>query len=242
MCPQLKCFPRGRGPHPPPGEPSRYPLIQFQKQAFALFFLGLAKRKPGVPFAPASHTSGGAAMGLDAVLKAGGEAPVRIDVLATSSAAPAAAPDAVPEAAAKRPRGRPPKARQDCALVPAVSKRPRGRPPGEDLLRVVLVQSEMKQRTDTGSLRSGWVFKVKAVLPLDVHAQVHPGPVRQARAKTRRRPLRLPRPSSGHRIWCGPNKLATRQGELSHVVFLVKLRALDFALQNFLCESGQQHG
>ena len=78
-------------------------------------------------------------MGLDAVLKAGGEAPVRIDVLATSSAAPAAAPDAALEAAPKRPRGRPPKARLDCTLVPAVSKRPRGRPPGEGRLRILQV-------------------------------------------------------------------------------------------------------
>lgn len=76
-------------------------------------------------------------MGLDAMLKGGVEAPVRINVLATSSAAPAAAPDGVPEAAPKRPRGRPPKARLDCILVPAVSKRPRGRPPGEGWLHVL---------------------------------------------------------------------------------------------------------
>lgn len=92
-------------------------------------------------------------MGMDAVQKAGGEAPVRIDVLATSSAAPAAAPDAVPEAAPKRPRGRPPKARLDCALMPAVSKRPRGRPPGEGRLQVSASMEQVKPRPDTGSLR-----------------------------------------------------------------------------------------
>ena len=143
---------------------------------------------------------GSAAVSLDAVLKEGAEAPVRIDVLATSSAAPAAAPCAVPETAPKRPRGRPPKARLECVSAPAMSKRPRGRPPGEGCSAGIgggVVRDQTQQPTVWLIL---WL-KSRLYRPC-MQAQLRAGPVRQAPAKTRRRPPRLRWPSSGHRIWC----------------------------------------
>ncbi|KAK9821789.1 hypothetical protein WJX81_003990 [Elliptochloris bilobata] len=75
-------------------------------------------------------------------LKGGDEAAVRIEVLATSSAAPCSAPESVP----KRRRGRPPKARPAGTAGPAIAKRPRGRPPGTGKNQIAAAAAALAQQ------------------------------------------------------------------------------------------------